>query len=667
MADGGVESLFDKAEKERLVEWNISGNGQIQFRRNEVSTLQMLNGFRKEGDSGFCDVILEVEGHRHNNSLPAHRNILAANSRFFYSMFNSGMRDSTDKRLTLKILSNSAMNTILEYFYTGIITISMENVEELLEASSFLLIDPVKKACEQVLKSGLKKDNCFNIKRLARKFDCAELLKNANLLIDKSFHTIIEGECTAEFLDLSFQEIADVISRDEVMVVSERDVFLAVLKWVRHDEENRKDRLQELIKLVRFGSIPKSFLKGQLNIEPLLKEEQSCRLIKQLTEDDYTQLSQRPSAQVKKAIVGIGNISFIYEKESNQVRLLPRLQDFQMMLHNASLVTLGNSVFIFIAWNDIRTCSLAHDRHTFLGNLRWDAVPSFAVQRHTYTISALKGYVYAIGGIYQHLVHNTVERFDPDENKWCAVASLKKSRYDLASVATEDSIYAIGGSVSLGFTGKEVVAVVEKFDPVKNSWTLVAPMPTKRASLSTVYNHGKIYCVGGVSEQYNQLANCDIYDVVLDEWISARPLPSLHSSPIQVTSAIAVDDEVAVFSPSLNGSFDSFLYSTSTDTWDCHKVVKPAQGTCMGLYMLCNMVLPSFYLRDLPIVNHFGVDVSREEESGSSSDLSGVESLEGESISETSEDSDESDDDSDDESDDDSGDEEESSGDESDW
>jgi N-acetylneuraminic acid mutarotase len=63
---------------------------------------------------------------------------------------------------------------------------------------------------------------------------------------------------------------------------------------------------------------------------------------------------------------------------------------------------------------------------------------------------------------------DTAERYDPATNKWELIASLSEGRRALSVVALPDGIYAIGG-----YSGKNYLASVERYDIEQNVWTRV--------------------------------------------------------------------------------------------------------------------------------------------------------------------------------------------------
>ena len=69
----------------------------------------------------------------------------------------------------------------------------------------------------------------------------------------------------------------------------------------------------------------------------------------------------------------------------------------------------------------------------------------------------------------------------------------------LATAAVNGKIYAIGG-LNPSFERAQGISTVEEYDPVTDTWTLKADMPTPRAVLSTSVVNGKIYAIGGEAE-----------------------------------------------------------------------------------------------------------------------------------------------------------------------
>ena len=183
------------------------------------------------------------------------------------------MRDANERHLKLNEMSATGLEMILNYFYTRSVTVTMKNVEQILETASYLLVEPVKEACVRLLRKHIDSSNYYSIRRLAVRFSVVDLVQTTDDYINKYFHVICKSctDKTSEYLEFSVEVLA-VISRDELMVKKEEDVYFAVLSWVRHDVNNRQKYLQDLLERLRYGFLPVTFLREQIEKEPLLKE-----------------------------------------------------------------------------------------------------------------------------------------------------------------------------------------------------------------------------------------------------------------------------------------------------------------------------------------------------------------------------------------------------------
>ena len=71
-------------------------------------------------------------------------------------------------------VESELLEPLVEYFYTGKISISSENVLILLQASSLLLLPCLVKACGQFLSINLDESNCLDILSIASTYNYGE-------------------------------------------------------------------------------------------------------------------------------------------------------------------------------------------------------------------------------------------------------------------------------------------------------------------------------------------------------------------------------------------------------------------------------------------------------------------------------------------------------------
>ena len=610
-----VANLFELQDKERLMDFEVCFSGGTKYKGRESNALLVLNKLRFEGEAGFCDVILEVEGRQ----LTTHRCVLAANSQFFYTMFSSGMKESNQTLLSLKSVSYQSMSLILDYFYTREIVINDENVVELLNASSFLLVTPVKKACIEVLSRRLGSDNCFSIMQIAEQFGADELAKRAKDFIKLNFSIVVNNE---EFVSISQEKLVHFISSDDIQVEKEEEVYQCVLKWVKH-EASRVAVLPELLKHLRQGSLPKGFLESELTKEPQLVvgDSRAVPPSKKVKKTKGTKRSKkaksaksvkgqqlRPSTEIHDIMIGIGTgdcrKTFCYDLNNKQVMALIDLSLFQ---YGPQVAVVGRTVYLvggqkFTNESVKRVTALCFDDAK---KLRFSAgvkmAPEWKVKtpckdaRLKASLVALDGLLYYIGGWNSPSgCTNTVECYDPELDEWNSCAELNTSRCKSGCVATKKHIFIIGGGTKFAQQRDSMLSSVEKYDPERNSWSYVSPLKEARSEPGCVYWSGKIYAIGGIDNSGFQTSSCEVYSPNTDEWEGIAQLLYPHSG---VNNVIIVRNQVTV--PLQLGttdqSCDALKYSIRSKKWQKVKNFGPSDKIVS--FTLCTMKLPALILQ----------------------------------------------------------------------
>ena len=92
----------------------------------------------------------------------------------------------------------------------------------------------------------------------------------------------------------------------------------------------------------------------------------------------------------------------------------------------------------------------------------------------------------------------------------------------MGAAVLDDKLYVAGGSGADMPNGR--LSSVEVFDPQTNAWTELAPMGTKRKEFQLVAARGKLYAVGGESDEGTTLSSVEAYDPQQNRWEAAAPL-----------------------------------------------------------------------------------------------------------------------------------------------
>lgn len=201
----------------------------------------------------LCDVVLIVD----EQEIRAHRVILAANSAYFYSMFTTDMCESVQERISLKGIDYEALDLIVNFCYTSTITITEKNVQNLLSVSNLLQFSTIIESCCGFLKNQLHPTNCLGIGDFADHHGFYKLKNAAQSYAEKHFLEVIKSE---EFLNATSEQISTMSKSDFLDVASEKEVFDAVLQWIRYDESRRKQHLPQFLKDIRLPLLPPKIL-----------------------------------------------------------------------------------------------------------------------------------------------------------------------------------------------------------------------------------------------------------------------------------------------------------------------------------------------------------------------------------------------------------------------
>jgi hypothetical protein len=108
----------------------------------------------------------------------------------------------------------------------------------------------------------------------------------------------------------------------------------------------------------------------------------------------------------------------------------------------------------------------------------------------------------------------------PTPSRWQVRAPMHTARSGLAAAAYENQIYAIGGETDEGVTG-----ALERYDPRNDIWTALAPKPLPVDEIGAAVIGGKIYVPGGRMGEGLPTTVLEIYDPRSDAWSRGPQMP----------------------------------------------------------------------------------------------------------------------------------------------
>lgn len=166
-----------------------------------------------------------------------------------------------------------AMETFLNYVYTGRAKITTENVQFLFETANLFQIATLRDACAKFLEDQLDPCNCIGIQRFADTHSLKQLASRCKSYALANFSEVSHHE---EFLDLRVEELKDYIGKEDLSVSKEEIVFEAVMKWVYHNVDQRRSMLKSLLQHVRLPLLHPNYFVQTVEGDELIQNAPEC-------------------------------------------------------------------------------------------------------------------------------------------------------------------------------------------------------------------------------------------------------------------------------------------------------------------------------------------------------------------------------------------------------
>ena len=530
-----------------------------------VEVMKRLDIERKNGQ--FCDLILEVGSGDEKARLKAHRNILSAASPFFYKALNSNMKEKIEGVIRLEETSKAIMEGVLDYIYTGYVSVSEDNVYELFAKADYFDLPALKSFLSNFILENLSLSNCVVAYFCASKYQCEQLIRGTRAYIQSNFLSVAETE---GFLALSCEQVKEWISSDEIIVDAEENVFEVVLRWSERSESRKRENFRDLFRHIRFVHVSRDYLFQVILSHPLVRDNVECSSVVlnamksafDGTEDSLFSQSPRKCLKTHEdVIVACGERQvFCYLPDDKVWYELPEMTHKYNSLNSSS-----------------RSVSVCHGKLYVMGvdenprrNLFSEGGPLVKVERLdpslglwnklnipdevVYPCAAvtMQGFLYVVGvktgNLFQSL---TVQKFNPDTNQWHEVSSQRNPRCRSGVCAVTDGsyLYAIGG---FDDQTEQHLNIVERFDPRKNTWENLPPMLERRANAGGAAIKQMLFVFGGFHQHSrdSDYVYCEVFDPATDMW-SIIPSQFTQSRP---TSAVSFKGKIYVFTADAGSS-----------------------------------------------------------------------------------------------------------------
>ncbi|XP_048057356.1 kelch-like protein 38 isoform X5 [Megalobrama amblycephala] len=441
--------------------------------------LFQLNILRQE--QIFTDVILCTE----DKEIPCHRNVLVSSSPYFRAMFCSSFRESSQARVDLKGITSEVIECVVDYIYTGTITITMELVLPLMQAASMLQYGRLFEACSTFLQEQLNPENCLSMIRLSEILHCESLKERAKEMAVRCFSDVAASE---DFCELSLPELMCYLE-DDRLCAEEEQVFETLLAWIHHDPFSRRGAIHDLFKKVRLRYIHPTYLFQFIANDPLVQSSTLCTEI----------------------IESVRRLMFSVSAKCTR-ELKPLWTTPRRYTCRETLVVVGGRK------NNEQTSreALLYDERT----QRWQWLAKLPLRLYKAAYVCIHSILYVVGGLSLSLVSGdsavsaTVYTLSLKTNQWRTAEPMLVPRYAHQCVSYLHFIFALGG---IG-PNKQISNMVERYNSMFNQWEAMAPMPTAVLHPAVAANDQRIYVFGGEDALQNPVRLIQVYHISRNLW-----------------------------------------------------------------------------------------------------------------------------------------------------
>lgn len=180
--------------------------------------------------SEYSDVTFIVE----NQKIPAHRVILASRSSYFRALLYGGLAESTQSEIELNV-PLVAFKTLLEYIYTGFMSLSQIKEEHILDTLGLANqygFEALEEAISTYLKKKLSLENSCAILDAARLYNLETLTAVCMTFMDRNATSVLSHPT---FKCLSQSSLCSLLQRDSFFA-QEIEIFNAVHDWIKYNQ-----------------------------------------------------------------------------------------------------------------------------------------------------------------------------------------------------------------------------------------------------------------------------------------------------------------------------------------------------------------------------------------------------------------------------------------------
>ena len=233
---------------------------------------------------------------------------------------------------------------------------------------------------------------------------------------------------------------------------------------------------------------------------------------------------------------------------------------------------------------------------------KWSRLAPFPEPSEELWGASAGGKLYVFGGLAPGWKpKGYVYEYDPDGDTWTRKKNMPLLSHHVAAAELNGKIYMFGGFKypDSGKPGWQPIDNAWEYDPAKDTWRALAPMPSRRGSPNAVAHGGKIYVIGGASmhpgskaafvhpaQPHRAVATNEVYDPQTNTWETRSPMPTArnHAASGMVNNKIyIIGGRIGAAFITRGSSVDIVEeYDPATDQWGALKAAMPTARSAVA-------------------------------------------------------------------------------------
>lgn len=517
----------------------------------------LLSGFQRLRSLGrMCDVVLEAGG----VPFPCHRALLASSSEYFWALFGETTAERFAGCVSLPALTPEGLEGVLDFLYSGWLSISPPTLPSVLQAARYLQVAPAVSICERFITDGLCAENCCSYANLAEHHALADALAAANQTIAFEMAALLR-ESRDDLLRLNIQSLMELLDADEIPGVKEAELITLVLDWLNENGPLPLLKSNCLLSRLRFGLVSPSDIARfghahKAMATPLIRGQLTRALeYHRLGPSQPVSQSRQTTLRASPArVLLVGGGSSPDWPERTMTAFDPARRKFSTLtsslplrLRNHCVCSVGGFLFVlggeeFKDGEEDGIKSAAQSNQVWRYDPRfdrWEQLESMLERRAQFSCCVVADAIYAIGGQSSRLQTSapkpvaSVEFYEMGAASWRKGAPMPRPLYGHASAVLDNAVYVAGGLAgnrtplhggnhSVNPYGQsEASKEVHCWSPGGRAWRRRAPMNIARFHHRLAAANGHMYALLGM---YEPFCNIERYDPRADHWTQLRPL-----------------------------------------------------------------------------------------------------------------------------------------------